>query len=274
MNQTAILEKIKRFWDNRPCNIRHSSKEVGTLEYFAEVRERRYFVEPHIKRFVEFENWKGKDVLEIGCGIGTDSVEFALSGARVTAVELSPKSLEIARRRFEVYGLQGEFIEVSAEELSKKVRVRPYDLIYSFGVIHHTPNPEKVFEEIKKYCRQNTQIKIMLYAKWSWKMLWIVLKFGRGKFWKWKELASQYSEAQEGSPVTYVYSFKGIRKLFKDFEILKMEKFFIFPYKINGYRNYNYVKNWYFRWMPEWLFNWLQRKLGWHLLITARQKPI
>ena len=96
------IEKVKEFWDRRPCNIRHSPKPVGTREYFDEVEARKYFVEPHIPRFAQFERWRGKKVLEIGCGIGTDTINFARHGAQVTAVELSEKSLEIAKKRAEV----------------------------------------------------------------------------------------------------------------------------------------------------------------------------
>ena len=160
-----IIERVREFWDRRPCNIRHSPKPIGTREYFDEVERRKYFVEPHIPGFAQFERWKGKKVLEIGCGIGTDAVNFARAGADYTGVELSPKSLELTMKRFEVYGLKGRFYLGNAEELSKFVPVEPYDLIYSFGVIHHTPHPEKVFEEIKKYCKPDTEIRVMLYSK-------------------------------------------------------------------------------------------------------------
>src|ERR1017187_963444 len=115
--QDVPITKVSDYWNARPCNIRHSSQPVGTREYFDEVEARKYMVEPHIPGFAEFEKWREKRVLEIGCGIGTDTINFARHGARVTSVDLSEKSLELARQRARVYGLQdqGPFYRGHAE---------------------------------------------------------------------------------------------------------------------------------------------------------------
>ncbi len=267
-----VLAQVREYWDSRPCNIRHSPKPVGSREYFDEVEARKYFVEQHIPNFAQFEKWRGKKVLEIGSGIGTDSINFARAGADLTVVELSERSFEICKKRFEVYGLKAHFYCGSAEELSSFVPVEPYDLIYSFGVIHHTPNPERVLNEIKNYCSPETEIRIMLYSKWSWKVLWIIMTYGKGAFWRADELVSSYSEAQTGSPVTYYYSFKDIRRLMSHFQIIEMRKEHIFPYIIERYINYEYKWVWYFRWMPEPLFRRLERHFGWHTLLVAKPK--
>lgn len=269
------IGEVEAYWDERPCNIRHSGKPVGSIDYFIEVEQRKYRVEPHIPRFAEFERWKGKRVLEIGCGIGTDTVNFARAGARVTAVELSSESLKIARQRAEVFGVTDrvEFAQANAEELTKAIQPAPYDLVYSFGVIHHTPNPLRVLAQIRQgFVHADTTVKVMVYHRWSWKVLWILLTYGGGRFWDLERLVAQYSEARTGSPVTYTYSRKSARDLFEShgFEVNDLWVDHIFPYQIPEYVEYQYVKEWYWRLMPHPLFRLLERQFGWHLCLTAR----
>jgi 2-polyprenyl-3-methyl-5-hydroxy-6-metoxy-1,4-benzoquinol methylase len=267
------IEQVADFWNRRPCNIRHSQRPLGTREYFDEVDARRYLVEPHILRFAEFERWRGKHVLEIGCGIGTDTARFARAGAQVTAVDLSTRSIEIARQRMELYGVADRvrFCAGSAEDLARVVPQETFDLIYSFGVIHHTPHPERVLDQIRQYAGPGTTVKIMVYHRHSWKVFWILATYGRGQVWRLEELVAKYSEAQTGCPVTFTYTRNEARALLTEhgFRTREMWVDHIFPYRIPDYTQYRYVRNWYFRWMPPPLFRALERRLGWHLCITA-----
>lgn len=269
----ATIDEVRQYWDRRPCNIRHSPQPVGTRAYFDEVEARKYLVEPHIPRFAEFERWREKKVLEIGCGIGTDTVNFARHGAEVTAVELSSQSLEIARQRVGVYGLEDRvrFFHGSAEELTAFVPKQAYDLIYSFGVIHHTPHPERVLAEARRYASPGSTLKIMVYHRWSWKVLWIVLGYGKGQFWRTAELVARNSEAQTGCPVTYTYSRPQARRLVESrgFRVTGLFVDHIFPYRIADYVRYRYVKAWPWSWMPQPMFRWLESRFGWHLCLTA-----
>lgn len=270
------LAKVREYWNARPCNIRHSPKPVGTREYFDEVEARKYFVEYHIPRFADFERWNGKRVLEIGCGIGTDTINFARHGARVTAVDLTEKSLEVARQRARVFGLEDRitFLQANAEQLSDYVPAEPYDLIYSFGVIHHTPHPDRVLDQIRKYVTPDSTVKIMVYNRWSWKVLWILFVYGKGQFWKLNRLIADYSEAQTGCPVTYSYSRSAGRRWLQEhgFHAVDARVEHIFPYSIREYKEYRYRKVWYFRWMPQPMFHALERAFGWHLCLTAKPK--
>jgi 2-polyprenyl-3-methyl-5-hydroxy-6-metoxy-1,4-benzoquinol methylase len=213
-------------------------------------------------------------VLEIGCGIGTDTISFARHGAQFTAVDLSEKSIEVARRRAEVFGLQDRirFFHGNAEELSTFVPVEPYDLVYSFGVIHHTPHPGAVLDELRKFVTPESTLKVMVYNRRSWKVLWIVAVYGKGRFWRERELTARYSEAQTGSPVTYTYTPSEGRAWLKEhgFTTTDVLVDHVFPYSIPEYKQYEYKRVWYFRILPHPLFRALERSFGWHLCLTAR----
>jgi len=256
---TITIEEVKKFWNDRPCNIKHSSKELGTIEYFDEVELKKFRAEPHIIKFTEFPQWKNKKVLEVGCGLGTVGINFALNGTDYTGVELSKESLEIAKKRFEVYNQSGKFYLGNAEELSSFVHIETYDLIYSFGVIHHSPHPEKIISEIKKYMNQNSVLKIMLYAKDSWKNYMI-------------DAGLDQPEAQYGCPIANTYTKQDVVKLLDGYEVLSIEQDHIFPYQIEPYKKGKYIKQPWFDAMPIGMFETLEKNLGWHLLITAKLK--
>jgi 2-polyprenyl-3-methyl-5-hydroxy-6-metoxy-1,4-benzoquinol methylase len=266
------LENVQNYWNARPCNIRHSPSPVGTRQYFDEVEARKYLVEPHIPLFAGFGNWKGKRVLEIGCGLGTDTMNFARAGARVTAVDLSAESLALAKQRAEVYGLSDiTFYQANAERLSDFIPVEPYDLVYSFGVIHHTPHPERVIEQVHKYMNKESILKIMVYHRTSWKVFWVLLKYGRKQGETLDQLIARHSEAETGCPVTYSYTSETVRTFLKGFDILDASIDHIFPYSIPEYKKFKYKKVWYFRCLPHPLFRWMERHWGWHLCVTAQK---
>jgi ubiquinone/menaquinone biosynthesis C-methylase UbiE len=267
------IADVQRYWDTRPCNIRHSTKPVGSKEYFDEVEARKYLVEPHIPAFAEFDRWRGKRVLEVGCGIGTDSINFARAGAELTAVELSGESLSIAVQRADVMGVADRirFVQANAEELTSVLDDEPYDLVYSFGVVHHTPHPERALTEMRALTARGGTLKLMVYHRRSWKVFWIVAAEGQGRFWKTDELVAEHSEAQTGCPVTFAYTRQEARELIEQsgFRVQDLHVDHVFPYRVRDYVEYRYVKQPYFRWMPEPLFRAFERRFGWHLLVTA-----
>ena len=271
--ENVQIARVRDYWNARPCNIRHSTAPIGTREYFDQVEARKYLVEYHIPAFANFHRWHGKKVLEIGCGIGTDTINFARAGAQVTTVDLSDKSMELARQRAAVFGLEDRirFCAGNAEDLSSFVPVEPYDLIYCFGVIHHTPHPAAVLARLRQYARPGTVIKVMVYHRRSYKVGWILLTEGKGQFWKLRELVAKNSEAQTGCPVTYTYTRREGCRLLEEhgFRVRDVEVEHIFPYRIPDYVQYRYTKEWYFRWMPQPMFRALERRVGWHLLLTG-----
>lgn len=273
-NQTFTdvpIQRVRDYWNARPCNVRHSQKPVGTREYFDEVERRKYFVESHIPPFAEFERWRGRRVLEIGCGLGTDTISFARAGAQVTAIELSEESAALARTRAEVYGLADRVrIHVGdAEELPKVVPLEPFDLIYSFGVIHHSPHPRRIIEHLMRYVTSESELRLMVYARVSYKLFWIMREEGIWDLGRIDELIARNSEAQTGCPVTYTYTDETVRRLLDGFDVREVRKAHIFTWEVDAYKRYEYRK------APEWAdvsdpeLASLERELGWHLLVKA-----
>jgi 2-polyprenyl-3-methyl-5-hydroxy-6-metoxy-1,4-benzoquinol methylase len=267
------INEVQKFWDKRPCNIRHSTKPLATREYFDEVEKRKYFVEPHIPAFAEFEKWRGKRVLEIGCGLGTEATNFARHGAILTVIELSQESLELAKKRFEVYGLKANFILGNAEDLDSLLAGQePFDLIWSFGVIHHSPYPEKILKKCNMLLKDSGELRMMVYSKISYKLFYLMRENNVWDFSALDELLAMYSEAQTGCPVTYSYTYEGARKLFADFDIIDIKKDHIFCWNIPKYIKYEYEKEECFKKMSNEAFKELESELGWHMLIKAQKK--
>ncbi len=270
--KSVPIDDVRSYWDERPCNIRHSTQEIGSKKYFDEVEQRKYFVESHIPAFADFSRWRGKRVLEIGCGIGTDTINFARAGAAITAVELSEKSLEIAKQRALVYGLVNniKFMLGNAEELDQVIPVEVYDMIYSFGVIHHTPQPEKVIRQIRKYMDTNSELRLMVYSKISYKLFWIMREEGIWDMSRMAELIARNSEAQTGCPVTYTYSFDEITSLLHGFTILEIHKAHIFTWDVEHYKRFEYKKDPAWIGVDEFQLKELEKELGWHTLVRAK----
>jgi SAM-dependent methyltransferase len=265
------IDRVRDYWNARPCNIRHSTKPIGTREYFDDVEQRKYFVEPHIPGFADFARWNGRSVLEIGCGLGTDTVNFARAGAHVTAIELSDESAAIARQRLDLFGLSDRAtIHVgNAEELPSLLQPQTFDLVYSFGVIHHSPHPRRIVEHLRNYMTPQSELRLMVYARVSYKLFWIMKEEGIWDMSRIDELVARNSEAQTGCPVTYTYTEQTVRDLLAGFHVVDVGKAHIFTWDVDAYRQYEYRK------APEWAgvsdaeLAELERELGWHLLVRA-----
>tara|TARA_B100000242_G_C43030010_1_gene479767 strand:- start:60 stop:839 length:780 start_codon:yes stop_codon:yes gene_type:complete len=259
MNKLNLISK--KYWNKQPCNIKHSTKKYLSKDYFNEISKKRYFVESHIKKFVNFKKYKNKNVLEIGFGIGTDAIEFLKSGANYHGIELSDRSFDITRKRIELFKLtkKSTLINDEAENLGKYFSSKNnFHLIYSFGVLHHSSSLSKCLKVIYKLMSKNTICKIMLYAKNSY------------KYFLMKENLIRY-EAQKGVPVIDFYEHDDIRLLFKKFKIIDIQQKFIFPYKIKPYKKNQYIKLDHFKYMDKKIFNILENNLGEHLLITFKK---
>jgi ubiquinone/menaquinone biosynthesis C-methylase UbiE len=161
-----LKDQVRGFWSRTPCGSKDATAPEGTPEYFEEIEIRRYELEPFIPEFAGFEHTGGLEVLEIGVGLGTDHVRFARAGARLTGVDLTERSVDLVRRRLELEGLKSHLQVADAESLP--FPANSFDLVYSWGVLHHTPNTSKAVSEAVRVLRPGGRICVMVYSRHSW----------------------------------------------------------------------------------------------------------
>ncbi len=161
-----LKERVRAFWQAHPCGTKFSDAEMGTPEFFERVEAHRYTKEWHIPEAADFDGARGLKVLEIGCGLGTDGAQFAKAGAHYTGVDLTEAAIDLARRRFEISGLPGEFRVADAENLD--FANDTFDRVYSHGVLHHTPDTPGAIREIHRVLKPGGRAVVMLYHRGSY----------------------------------------------------------------------------------------------------------
>ena len=256
-----LEKKIRSYWDRQPCNIRHSQREVGTPEYFEEVTARRYRVEPHILDFAGFHKWQGRRVLEIGCGIGTDAEQFVRHGAEYVGVDISRESIALSLQRFKVLDLHGKFYELNLLEATPTEldRLGKFDLVYSYGVLHHSPNIDHHISVIHDLINPGGEFRFMVYAKNSWK--YAMIQKGLDQF-----------EAQAECPYAEAFTRDEIEAILDGlFDIERIRQDHCFMYNVAAYREGRYEFEPWFTAMPETMRDAVKEYLGWHLLVKARK---
>lgn len=259
-------QRAREQWSANPCGASAArDREFGTREYFDAIEKHRYEIDCRwIKQVIEFDLYKNKRLLEIGFGTGTDLLQFARGGARVTGVDLTPRSIEIAHRRFEVYGVSGEFAIGDGESLS--FPDSSFDVVYSFGVLHHTPDTALAVREIHRVLKPGGKAIVMLYHRSSlyyWGSLFFKHGVLGGEFFK-ESMAGimsrhvEYSET-DGRPLVKAYTRDEARQMFSDFRDRNLQVNQLTRHELRPVG----------RFIPETLFQWLARNFGWNLLITA-----
>jgi SAM-dependent methyltransferase len=257
MTATNLEKKIIKYWNNRPCNIKHSSQPVGSREFFNEVSARRFVVEPHIPEFAGFHLWNGKRVLEIGCGIGSDAEEFAKHGAEYVGIDISDESVTLSQQRFELLGLEGEFqVRDASQPLAD---LGNFDLVYSYGVIHHFPGIDQIVKNVHNVLMPGGEFRFMVYAKNSWKYAMI------------QKGLDQY-EAQAGCPYAQAFTKEEVGELLSNgWTVERLRQDHCFMYNIDAYKQGEYQLEPWFAAMPEPYQQAVKEYLGWHLLVKAKK---
>jgi len=251
-------KSVQQFWDTTPCGTGDINIKTETLEYFEAISERRNKREPFIADYAQFEKWYGKKILEVGCGVGTDLLRFAKAGAYTVGIDLSPKSVSLARLRLHVYNCAGNVIIADAEQLPFKTD--SFNLVYSWGVLHHTPDTEQAIKEVYRVTKPGSEICIMLYHKYSLVALQMYLMYGLFASKPLRSLKDILANHHE-SPGTKAYTVIEVREMFSAFKDVKI-KARLTPYDLR------YKRDGYF---PSWVGKFIPQRLGWFMVIRGRK---
>ena len=260
-------QRAREQWSSDPAGAVYGSQhELGTREFFDEVEQHRYQqYAPWMPEVMGFDQFAGKRLLEVGCGMGTDLLQFARGGAQVTGIDLTPRSLEISRSHLSLYGEAGDFANADCEHLP--FADKSFDVVYSNGVLHHTPDTAGAVREIHRVLRPGGLARVMLYHRGSW-AYWsqVVLRYGvlRAEFLRGNSAAgimSKYVEfnAGGGRPLVKVYSRRQARRLFSMFRDVKV--------RVDQLTRAEFL--FMGRLIPESLLRRLRQRAGWNVIISA-----
>ncbi len=186
MPEPDLKEKVRQFWNQQSCDTQVARADKFTLEYFEEIETFRYLDQPFIHAFAQFSRYRGKKVMEVGFGAGTDFIQWLRAGAAATGIDLTQEALENLRHRIEQYHLRAPEQICVADAENLPFEDNRFDLGYSFGVLHHSPDTAKAIGQLVRVIRPGGELKIMLYNRHSVFAVnqWIKHALLKGRPWK------------------------------------------------------------------------------------------
>lgn len=257
--------------------IRGQHLEMGSRAFF--LAADREFAEGHpyahrkglFSLFFDYDRFRGKRVLEVGCGLGTMLHQWAEHKAKVVGIDLSTTAIEQTRKRFDLFNLDGQVIRSDAERLP--FRDSSFDFVYSWGVLHHTPDTKCAVREIARVIKAGGSIGLMLYHKnsysyWFWMILIEGIIHMERRFLSDLQLTSRYTDGYEGegNPHTRVFSKEEVKRMLEGFDTIRMCTLSSTKVWRSWFSHcFPYVN----RFFPDFLYEFCERRFGWLLWITA-----
>jgi len=251
-----LNDQVRGFWEAEPCGT--GQEIVGglaprTREWFEQVEAHRYAVEPFIHSVAQFTRHRGKKILEVGVGAGTDHLQWARAGCDCHGVDLTQAAIDTTRARLELYGLGSNLQRLDAETLP--FADDAFDLVYSWGVIHHSERPDAIVAEIRRVLKPGGRFIGMIYGRRSVLAfkLWVRHALLKGRPWR---SASDVVWHHVESVGTKAYTAAEARALFGAFAAVEAQPL-VTPYDQALF--------------PRWLARFFPDDWGWFIAVRARK---
>jgi ubiquinone/menaquinone biosynthesis C-methylase UbiE len=252
------IREVQQYWDDYPCGIQVTDKDLGTKEFFEDIKKQfrqTYAAYAHSNELLNFSGYKGKSVLEVGCGIGIDALEFAKNGAHVTAIDLSPTNIELARQYFTYNNTQATIEVGDAEHL--RFPDNTFDLAVAIGVLYYTPNTQKAVDELYRVLKPGGTAICMFFNRYSWYVLLARMS------------CTNIDHEERDPPILKLYSRGEIKQMFEKFSAvdIMMDRFPTKTIKRSSIaaKLYNSIVVPLFRIVPRPLI----KPLGFHVIVKA-----
>lgn len=249
MDESRQKDQIRDFWNRNVNQFNQLNREdVGTREFYEAAEELRYRYHYHLLPLFDrlAQEYPGGRLLEVGCSMGNDAVQLARRGLQVTGIDLTENAIALIRERFALAQLPGDFHVADAEDLP--FEDNRFDLVYSFGVLHHTPDTAGAVEELRRVLRPGGKAVVMLYNQYS--LNWLAHRLTGVPF---------DGSRREPCPLEKAYPPRQARAFFRGYSRVDLSVEYLYG---TGWGRLN-------RLVPQGLHRWLGRRIGWHLMIEA-----
>ena len=247
-------EDVRRYWNAEACGTARcivDEREELSREWFECIEDHRYSLEPFIHAVAQFTRHRGKTILEVGVGAGTDHLQWARAGAVCYGVDLTDRAIETTKAHLALYDCHSVLQRVDAEELPFPDDY--FDVVYSWGVIHHSVHPDRIIREIRRVLKPKGTFIGMMYARRSLVAfkLWVKYALLAGRPWRsWADCLAHHME----SPGTKAYTVAELKRLWVEFSMLECRQL-LTPYDCNRF--------------PVLMRRWFPDRWGWFISIKA-----
>lgn len=246
----ATIDDVRAYWDRHIHDLEITTHSPGTRGFFDDLDHYHFEKLHHLLRLVEFDGYRGRSVLDVGCGAGVDLARFAKGGAIATGVDVAPSAIALAKANFEQQGLQGDFRVANGEQLPFPDST--FDLVYAHGVVQYTASPQRLVDEVRRVLKPGGTAIFQVYNRISWLNALSKLM--------------QVGLEHEDAPVLLKFSLGEFRRLLSGFREVRIvpERFPVKSRLHKGWKGavYNGVFVGVFNALPRSLVE----RFGWHLL--------